>query len=245
MTAVGGGVPTASARAARARVALARDRRAGADDPSHLPELHQEQDPPRPRLHPSPQDRRRDPRPLLHRAPQARRSQGSTAGCHDRPTGPLHHPRRPRPGRQMGMDPNPAEQATIPRYTHQEVAPPTPREVERFLTAAWERDPDLGTLLWVAMVTGARRGELCALRWTHVRPTPDSSSSPAASPTATGKRWTRTPRPTKPAASPSTKPPPKSSPSTGGTARNGRPHAASRCSQTAMSSPPPRPATNP
>ncbi|MGH8897591.1 MAG: tyrosine-type recombinase/integrase [Egibacteraceae bacterium] len=65
---------------------------------------------------------------------------------------------------------NPAEQATIPRYVRQEVVPPTPEEVARFLEVAWAEDPDLGTLLWLAMVTGARRGELCGLRWSHVRP---------------------------------------------------------------------------
>jgi integrase len=58
----------------------------------------------------------------------------------------------------------------IPRYVRQDVTPPSPQEVERFLTAAWEQDPDLGVVLWVAMVTGARRGELCGLRWSHVRP---------------------------------------------------------------------------
>jgi integrase len=65
---------------------------------------------------------------------------------------------------------NPVEEATIPRYVRQDVTPPSPQEVERFLTAAWEQDPDLGAVLWVAMVTGARRGELCGLRWSHVRP---------------------------------------------------------------------------
>ncbi|MGH8904365.1 MAG: tyrosine-type recombinase/integrase [Egibacteraceae bacterium] len=64
---------------------------------------------------------------------------------------------------------NSAEKATIPRYTRQEVAPPTPEEVARFIEAAWARDPDFGVFLWVAVVTGARRGEVCGLRWTHVR----------------------------------------------------------------------------
>jgi integrase len=27
----------------------------------------------------------------------------------------------------------------------------------------------MGVLIWVAMVTGARRGELCGLRWPHIR----------------------------------------------------------------------------
>ncbi|MFD1528073.1 site-specific integrase [Pseudonocardia aurantiaca] len=29
-------------------------------------------------------------------------------------------------------------------------------------------DPDWGMLVWLTMVSGARRGELCALRWRHV-----------------------------------------------------------------------------
>lgn len=52
---------------------------------------------------------------------------------------------------------NPAERASVPRYVRQDVTPPTPQEVQQFLSAAWAQDdPDLGTLLWVAMVTGAR-----------------------------------------------------------------------------------------
>jgi integrase len=64
---------------------------------------------------------------------------------------------------------NPAELATVPRFVRQDVDPPTPEDVTRFLEAAWACDPDLGTLLWLAMTTGARRGELCGLRWPHVR----------------------------------------------------------------------------
>jgi integrase len=40
-------------------------------------------------------------------------------------------------------------------------------ETARILGEAW-KDPDLGPLVWLAMATGARRGELCALRWQHV-----------------------------------------------------------------------------
>jgi integrase len=46
--------------------------------------------------------------------------------------------------------------------------PPTPTQAALLLTRAWEKDPDWGCLLWVAMTTGARRGELCALRWYDV-----------------------------------------------------------------------------
>ena len=33
---------------------------------------------------------------------------------------------------------------------------------------AWSRDPDWGAQVWVHMTTGARRGEICGLRWSHV-----------------------------------------------------------------------------
>ena len=39
----------------------------------------------------------------------------------------------------------------------------------RLLEVAWKRDPDFGTFLWMAVVTGARRGELVAIRWTDIR----------------------------------------------------------------------------
>jgi integrase len=32
----------------------------------------------------------------------------------------------------------------------------------------WEADPDWGMFVWLTMTTGVRRGELCALRWSHV-----------------------------------------------------------------------------
>jgi integrase len=47
-------------------------------------------------------------------------------------------------------------------------APPTAEDAARILAAAWEQDLDWGTLIWLKMVTGARRGELCALRWYDV-----------------------------------------------------------------------------
>ena len=45
--------------------------------------------------------------------------------------------------------------------------PPSPEEAARIVDAAWE-DPDWGTFVWLTMTTGARRGELCALRWSNV-----------------------------------------------------------------------------
>jgi integrase len=45
--------------------------------------------------------------------------------------------------------------------------PPSAEEAARIVDAAWEW-PDWGALVWLAMTTGARRGELCGLRWSHV-----------------------------------------------------------------------------
>lgn len=41
---------------------------------------------------------------------------------------------------------------------------PSYEQAAAIATEAWS-DLDWGMLVWVAMVTGARRGELCALRW--------------------------------------------------------------------------------
>jgi integrase len=63
---------------------------------------------------------------------------------------------------------NPASLASPPRPAARDVRPPRPEQVAALINAAWERDPDFGALLWVGVTTGARRGELCALRWPHV-----------------------------------------------------------------------------
>jgi integrase len=62
---------------------------------------------------------------------------------------------------------NPISQAQPPATPIPNPRPPTPDEAARILGAAW-RDPDWGLLVWLAMVTGARRGELCALRWQDI-----------------------------------------------------------------------------
>jgi integrase len=62
---------------------------------------------------------------------------------------------------------NPATLANPPRKPQPRPQPPTPTEVTRILTHAWNQpDPMLGIVTWTAIATGARRGELCALRWT-------------------------------------------------------------------------------
>jgi integrase len=63
---------------------------------------------------------------------------------------------------------NPAVYATPPRPRRREITPPDPADVLRLLVEADRRDPDLGVLLRLAAVTGARRGELCGLRVSDV-----------------------------------------------------------------------------
>ncbi|MFI6562758.1 hypothetical protein [Streptomyces sp. NPDC050534] len=46
--------------------------------------------------------------------------------------------------------------------------PPTPEEAVLALNTAWQRDLDWGTFLFMTMVTGSRRGEMCALRWSDI-----------------------------------------------------------------------------
>lgn len=59
---------------------------------------------------------------------------------------------------------NPIVFAETPPAPKAKPRPPSPAEAARILTEAWA-DPDWGTLVWLAIVTGVRRGELCALRW--------------------------------------------------------------------------------
>jgi integrase len=62
---------------------------------------------------------------------------------------------------------NPIEQAEPPSPARPDPHPPTPEQAARIATEAW-RDLDWGMLVWLALVTGARRGELCALRWDRI-----------------------------------------------------------------------------
>ncbi len=62
---------------------------------------------------------------------------------------------------------NPVLNASPPAPRRPEPRPPSATEAARLVERAWE-DPDWGMLVWLTMTTGARRGELCALRWSHV-----------------------------------------------------------------------------
>ena len=73
-------------------------------------------------------------------------------------------------GRWIGT--NPIGEAEAPPQPPSNPQPPTSAQAAAIANEAW-RDPDWGMLVWLAMTTGARRGELCALRWDRI----DFSSS--------------------------------------------------------------------
>jgi integrase len=63
---------------------------------------------------------------------------------------------------------NPARVAHRPRARAPEPDPPSAADAARLLDAAFALDEDWGTLVWLVMTTGIRRGEVCALRWRDV-----------------------------------------------------------------------------
>ena len=63
---------------------------------------------------------------------------------------------------------NVADRARPPRITQRRVNPPSVEAVRAVVTAAEVRDPRLAPLLMLAALTGMRRGELCALKWSDV-----------------------------------------------------------------------------
>jgi len=64
---------------------------------------------------------------------------------------------------------NPADRATPPSLQRPTVNAPAVADVQRLISAAEAQgDPVLATAVALAAVTGCRRGELCALRWSDV-----------------------------------------------------------------------------
>jgi integrase len=63
---------------------------------------------------------------------------------------------------------NPADRATPPALTRTTVSSPAVASVQRLIAASEESSPILAVAIVLAAVTGARRGELCALGWSDV-----------------------------------------------------------------------------
>lgn len=66
------------------------------------------------------------------------------------------------------IDENPALSASPPEVIAEHDDPPSLDDAVRLLAAAEEHSYVMAVLVWLALVTGARRGELCALRWTNL-----------------------------------------------------------------------------
>jgi integrase len=63
---------------------------------------------------------------------------------------------------------NPAAAASPPRVPLPEIAPPTPAQLAKLQKAIDASDPEFGVFVRVSAMTGARRSEMLALRWTDV-----------------------------------------------------------------------------
>jgi integrase len=66
------------------------------------------------------------------------------------------------------VESNIAIDASPPGAEESRFSVPTPEQVRSIITEAEKMEPTLAALLFIAALTGARRGELCALRWTDL-----------------------------------------------------------------------------
>lgn len=63
---------------------------------------------------------------------------------------------------------SPAPSVRLPAKRRPQPKPPTSADMARIIETAFEEDFEWGTYLWLAAVTGARRGELVALQWEDI-----------------------------------------------------------------------------
>jgi integrase len=63
---------------------------------------------------------------------------------------------------------NPMGTVQRPRTPTPNPDPPSPEGAARIVAAAWSEDVEWGLLVWLLLVTGARRGEILALRWQNL-----------------------------------------------------------------------------
>jgi integrase len=66
------------------------------------------------------------------------------------------------------IDNNVTRRASPPPVHQERIRAPSPKEVRAIIAAADKLEPALATLLMLGALTGARRGELCALRWLDI-----------------------------------------------------------------------------
>jgi integrase len=63
---------------------------------------------------------------------------------------------------------NPAEVAKKPRKPAPDPDPPSTADAARIVEAGWKISPDWGMFVWLVFVTGMRRAEVIALRWSRL-----------------------------------------------------------------------------
>jgi len=63
---------------------------------------------------------------------------------------------------------NPAVRSTLPSSEPKEIAIPTPEQAQLLIEACQAKNPNLGAFVFMATVTGCRRGELAAIKWSDV-----------------------------------------------------------------------------
>ncbi len=66
------------------------------------------------------------------------------------------------------VNPNPIRMVDAPKVPKAPTPQTSPAEVHALIQAAEETDPDLAAIIFLAALTGLRRGELCGLRWSDV-----------------------------------------------------------------------------
>ena len=67
------------------------------------------------------------------------------------------------------VESNPALRATPPQVGPLAIVAPTPEQTRLLISACQERNEVLGAFVFLAAVTGCRRGEIAALRWTSLQ----------------------------------------------------------------------------
>lgn len=134
---------------------------------------------------------------------------------------------------------NPAKVAQRPRQTPPQPEPPSAAEAARLVEKAFDLDESWGTLVWLAMTTGMRRGELCALRWSRVDLEEGIVNVRRAYTTLRGVGSEKDTKPTKCGASRSTPKPSSSCANTKSAAKSCSPPWNASGPRTAMSSPTP------
>ncbi len=75
---------------------------------------------------------------------------------------------------------NPIDMIPKPRAPKPQPNPPSAANAARIIEKAWATDAEWGTFVWLTMVTGARRGELVALRFGSVELSCGECSRPVA-----------------------------------------------------------------